>query len=739
MILGRYKNKIKRRILLLTFLLCSTSISFAQTDSIFWWNDAVFYEVFVRSFKDADGDGKGDLQGLMEKLDYLNDGDPTTHTDLGVTAIWLMPVQQSPSYHGYDVVDYRTIEQDYGTNTEFQNFIAEAHNRGIKVIIDYVMNHTSSQHPWFQASLNSSDPKRDWYIWQNTNPGITGPWGQTVWHARGGNYHYGIFWSEMPDLNYNQQEVKDEMFDIARFWLEDMNVDGFRLDAIRYILENGNTLQDIPETIDFLKAFKNYYKSVNPDALAVGEAWASTSVVQEYMTDTSLDYCFEFDLATAILNAVNSGSPTALGAKVNEVMTTYPFLQFGTFLTNHDMNRVMDQLGNNTSKAKLAASLLMTLPGVPYIYYGEEIGMNGSGVDENKRRPLHWNSSTNAGFTTGTPWRALSTDYTTKNIDLQQKDQTSLWNNYRRLISIRHTQPALRRGLYKALTSSSSSVFSFLRQYKEENIIVVTNTSAGTATNFQLTLSPSGITPGNYTLVELQGGSQVSVTIDVMGGFSGLTISQLSAQSTFIYKLLKASEISTSVTFQIDMNEMISSGDFSISESVDVIADFNNFGTSTTSVLQDIDADGIYSVTIAGLNIGSLIHYKYRINGLNNGREEFAGSAFLREFIVLEEEDTVTDRYQKNITGVADLLKHHISIYPIPSDQELFIDYSSDFSGRIDYVLTDLIGEEKLTSSFTTASQPGKYHLSCPELSPGVYLLTLKYNGNSEIFRIVLH
>jgi alpha-amylase len=728
----------KRWILILTFFIGSTSVSFSQVDSIFWWNDAVFYEVFVRSFKDANGDGKGDFQGLIEKLDYLNDGDPSTHSDLGVTAIWLMPIQQSPSYHGYDVMDYRTIEQDYGTNTDFQNFITEAHNRGIKVIIDYVMNHTSSQHPWFQSSLTPANPERDWYIWQPTNPGVTGPWGQTVWHPRSGSYNYGIFWSEMPDLNYNNQDVEDEMFDIAQFWLEDMNVDGFRLDAIRYIKEDGNTLQDIPETIDFLKEFKNYYKSVNPDAMAVGEAWAATEIVQGYMADTSLDFCFEFDLATAILNAANSGSPTALSAQTNEVMTSYPFLQFGTFLTNHDMNRVMDQLGNSTPKAKLAASLLLTLPGVPYIYYGEEIGMNGSGVDENKRRPLHWNAGTQAGFTTGTSWRTLSADYTTKNIEAQQKESTSLWNNYRRLISIRTSQAALRRGDYKSLTATSSSIYSFLRQYEEENIIVVSNTSATAVTNFQLSLTPSGIAPGNYTLVELQGGNQVSVTIDGTGGFTGLSISSISAQTTFIYKLMDPSEVSTTVTFQVDMNDLIGSGDFVTSESVDIVATFNNFGTSTTTVLTDVDQDGVYTVTVPNIEIGSIIHYKYRINGVNNGREEFAGNTFLREFILLEEEDTVTDRYQKNVTGIQDLMKHAISIFPVPSEKEVFVHYSNDFSGVIEYTITDLVGEKQLTSSFEAMAYEGQHKLPCQNLSPGVYLVTLKYGGMSEVFKIVL-
>ncbi|MES2484846.1 MAG: alpha-amylase family glycosyl hydrolase, partial [Bacteroidota bacterium] len=197
----------------------------------FWWNETVFYEAFVRSFKDSNGDGKGDIQGLISKLDYLNDGNPNTTTDLGVTGLWLMPIMQSPSYHGYDVTDYMAVEQDYGTNADFQQLITECHNRGIKVIIDLVMNHTSNQHPWFVASTNPTSDKRDWYIWEDTNPGTPGPFGD-AWYQNNGAYYYGAFYSGMPDLNFNNPEVHQAFEDVSEFWLTDMHVDGFRLDAV---------------------------------------------------------------------------------------------------------------------------------------------------------------------------------------------------------------------------------------------------------------------------------------------------------------------------------------------------------------------------------------------------------------------------------------------------------------------------------------------------------------------------
>lgn len=222
------------------------------SDSLPWWNERVFYEVFVRSFKDSNSDGIGDLRGLIEKLDYLNDGDPATSDDLGVTGIWLMPVAESPSYHGYDVTDYRTIEKDYGSNADFKELIEQAHQRGMVVIVDMVMNHTSSEHPWFIKASIPGSKTENWYIWSPTDPGYMSPWDSPVWHrGRGGDaenmrtfhaltdYYYGLFWEGMPDLNYNNGAVTEKMFDILRYWLDEMGADGFRLDAVRHLIEDG--------------------------------------------------------------------------------------------------------------------------------------------------------------------------------------------------------------------------------------------------------------------------------------------------------------------------------------------------------------------------------------------------------------------------------------------------------------------------------------------------------------------
>ena len=352
-----------------------------------WWNDHIFYEVFVRSFKDSDGDGIGDLQGLISMLDYLNDGDPQTDTDLGVTGLWLMPVAQSPSYHGYDVTDYLTIEEDYGTNEDFKRLMAEAHKRGMVVIVDLVMNHTSSEHPWFIESQNPSSPYRTWYIWDDSPLQYPSPWGTQVWHPLGDSYYYGLFWSGMPDLNYNNGEVTLAMREVIQYLLQEMGVDGFRLDAVRHLIENGPVQQNTPATHAWLEDFYRYVHTLSPDALTVGEVWDTTDAVVEYVGD-EVDIAFEFDLAQAILTSIKDGDNQELITVQDRILESYGQGQYAAFLTNHDQNRVINQLQRNRERARIAATLLLTNPGVPFIYYGEEIGMRGIKPDEDIRRPM---------------------------------------------------------------------------------------------------------------------------------------------------------------------------------------------------------------------------------------------------------------------------------------------------------------------------------------------------------------
>ncbi|MCB9081928.1 MAG: T9SS type A sorting domain-containing protein [Lewinellaceae bacterium] len=522
--------------------LCSPAVVFDLDAQ--WWNDAVFYEVFVRSFYDSNGDGIGDFRGLTEKLDYLNDGNPDTHDDLGITGIWLMPMLESPSYHGYDVTNYYKTEPDYGTMEDFEAFLAAAHQRGIKVIIDLVLNHSSSQNPWFVQSANNTGDFRDWYIWSPTNPGNKGPWGQTVWHSRGGSYYYGLFYDGMPDLNYTHPPVKAEMFNVVDFWLG-KGVDGYRLDAIKYLVETGGQLEDTPETFAVLEEFHDVYKAKNPQAFTVGEVWSSTSSIIPYVQKDRLDACFEFGLAGAILDAVNNGNTGSVEQQLETVLRGYPALQYATFLTNHDIDRVFSVLGGNTEKMKLAASLYLTLPGVPFVYYGEELGLTGTGDHLNIRRPMPWTGGANGGFSSRTPWNSLGGNYVTNNVATMAANPQSLLRHYQRLIRIRNEHPALRRGQTLPVADNASQAFSFARIHDEETIIVVANTSTQ-AIKPILSLAVSALPAGTYEVMELLTNTPMgTLEVDAQGGFANWQPGQdLAGRTTWVLRIAEDSAVS---------------------------------------------------------------------------------------------------------------------------------------------------------------------------------------------------
>ncbi len=504
----------------------------------FWWNKTVFYELFVRSFYDSDGDGIGDLQGIIEKLDYLNDGNPDTDTDLGITGIWLMPVCESPSYHGYDVTDYRKIEQDYGSNADFIELMNQCHQRGIKVIVDFVMNHTSSEHPWFVDSQNENSPYRNWYIWSDNNPGNSGPWGQQVWHnSPVSSYYYGLFWGGMPDLNYRNPEVKNEMFDIAKFWLNDMQVDGFRCDAVKYIFEDGTQLENTPETYQFWQDFHNLYKGENSEAMAVGEAWDNSNIIESYTGD-KFDFCFEFNLANSILQSVNNGIPTNLNMKMEEVKNLYPYHQYATFLTNHDQNRAMNDFMYNDEKAKLAASIYLTLPGIPFIYYGEEIGMTGQKPDENIRKPMQWSTGSNAGFSSANPWNSINSNYRTYNVASETDDDNSILNQYKKIIRYRNNHLALTIGTYQPPHCSKNNVFTFLRQYNDDIILICANFNSNIQESLDISVSKTNIESGEYKLIDLENESTKNINVGTEGNFT-VRINSIEKRKLRIFKFEK--------------------------------------------------------------------------------------------------------------------------------------------------------------------------------------------------------
>ena len=450
-----------------------------------WWDGRVFYEIFVRSFADSTtgplaNDGTGDLQGLIERLDYLNDGNPATTTDLGVTGIWLMPISPSPSYHGYDVTDYYGVNPDYGTTDDLRRLVVAAHERGIRVIVDLVLNHSSSRHPKFRQALRGDPLAQDWYIFVPADgvPTVRGPWDQVVWHESNRLHYYGVFWEGMPDLNYRNPEVTAEAYRVADFWLRDMGVDGFRLDAVRYMIEDGPEMADTPETIDWLAGFRAHVKGVDPSALVLGEVWTNTEIVSDYIGRGALDLAFEFELAGAILDAARSGNRDKLAYTIDNVAASYPHGRYATMITNHDQERIASELDEDPARMKLAASILLTLPGVPFLYYGEEIGQIGTKPDEMIRNPMPWTGGRNAGFTAAAqPWEPLQPGHEKRNVAAQDADPGSLLAHYRRLVRLRQAEPALAAGEVRSVETGRADVIAWERSAPGQRLTLIANLS----------------------------------------------------------------------------------------------------------------------------------------------------------------------------------------------------------------------------------------------------------------------
>jgi alpha-amylase len=464
-----------------------------------WTRGAVCYEVFVRSFYDSNGDGVGDLNGLIDKLGYIK--------SLGASCIWLMPVAASPSYHGYDVSDYYKVEPAYGTNDDFKRLMKESHRRGISVLVDMVLNHTSSENPWFQAALrDTTSPYRKWYRFSPTPMG-KGPWGAEAWHKSPvrDEYYYGVFWSGMPDPDYHTPAVREEMKRIATFWLRDMGVDGFRLDAIPYLVEEGNCLAGCAGTHAFLREYAAHIRAIKSDAYTVGEVWDNIGAVLPYYPDQLTSY-FAFELSDALLSAIHTGSAAGLVAGFLRLQDTMPAYRWAPFLRNHDQTRTLTALGGDVAGARMAATLLLTLPGLPFIYYGEEIGMTGDKPDERLRTPMQWSPRSGVGFTTGKPWEAPQADSLTTNVAVEDADPGSLLNLYRRLIHLRKDNDALATGKLMPLSASSSQVAAYLRRAGNHAVLVVANLGAAPAAGISIS-SGEGVLPrGRYTPRNLLGG-----------------------------------------------------------------------------------------------------------------------------------------------------------------------------------------------------------------------------------------
>ena len=482
-----------------------------------WWQNAVFYEIYPRSFADSNNDGVGDLKGITSKLDYLK--------DLGVDAIWISPCFPSPQVDfGYDVSDYENIDPMYGTLADFDVLASEAKKRGIHIILDFVVNHSSDQHPWFLDSKSSrTSAHRDWYIWRDgKGPGeppnnwVSG-FGGSAWKfdPATNQYYYHYFYAEQPDLNWRNPAVKDAMFDVTRWWYK-RGVAGFRLDAVDTLFEDPN-LQDNPITRPGQNAFgdpfeKNKYNTKLPevhdilrglrkvadehDAVLVGETWtADVAELNQYYGEGNNELQLPMDF---LFTMVNKLSPAEFRKQIAAVNAASGWPTF--VISNHDIVRSYDRYGDgqhNDQIAKLMAALYLTLRGTPIMYYGEEIGMKTTPPTskedvrdpigrtgwpkekgrDGERTPMQWDSSGNAGFSKGTPWLPVPPTFKTHNVADESKDPDSVLVFYKNVLKLRHTNPALTDGSYTAINESDANVLSYLRVYKDHGVVVALNMS----------------------------------------------------------------------------------------------------------------------------------------------------------------------------------------------------------------------------------------------------------------------
>jgi alpha-amylase len=440
----------------------------------------VYYEIFVRAFADSNGDGIGDLNGITAKLDYLK--------ALGVSGLWLTPINPSPSYHGYDITDYYGINPQFGTAADFQKLLDEAHKRGIAVIMDLVINHTSDQHPWFQAATDPKNPKHDWYSWSNakTDLNAISATDTPAWHALGNQHYLGTFTRAMPDLNYDTPAVRQEMIKLGRYWLG-KGVDGFRLDAAQHIYFDLKSQKNDPailaKNIAWWMDFRHGIDTVKPGAYVVGEVTRdSPEQIAPYFKPLSA--AFDFPLATQLIKSAGSERAGDLAALLDRAQIAYQKVTGKSgvdapFLSNHDQARVMSQLDGSAPHMRMAAAMLLTLPGHPFIYYGEELGMRGQKPDENIREPMRWHRDDHGADETH--WKAFSAgDGPDVSVDAEQADANSLLHYYTTLIGWRRQIGALRDGTLSAWSTGNPQIAAWQLSDAHSRVLVVHNLS-GTA------------------------------------------------------------------------------------------------------------------------------------------------------------------------------------------------------------------------------------------------------------------
>ncbi|NNM68006.1 MAG: DUF3459 domain-containing protein [Spirochaetales bacterium] len=472
-------------------------------DSGRWWQAATgpAYQVLVYSFADSNGDGWGDLKGLTEHLDYLNDGKGAQGKSLNVSAIWLSPIFPADSYHGYDVDNYFAIDKKWGTMQDFENLVAAAHKRGIKILLDMPFNHTGRGNPWFQSFANDpKSPYADWYI--RKNPKVTYGYGEGGWNTtydENGDpvTYYSSFWAGMPDLNASNPAVVQEYHKILKFWL-DRGVDGFRFDAAKFIFNSGKEPRGTP-TVKMNNAFwsslRTYARTIKPDVFFLAEIY-SWSVPELAAYAGSFDSDFDFADSHTMDNIVGGGGLSGLDSMETSSLAQfarYPEFTPSTFLSNHDQDRIMSQLLVLTGQDpvyslmynKFLAAIDQTLPGLPWVYYGEELGMLGARYmndDVARRDDFPWTedrgSPPNCTWAINNGHDLVDQNDNTASVALQTKDPKSLLNFYRSLADLRSVSPAIQGGTYKSITwdgFSNNVLYSYERVAAQQTVLVVHN------------------------------------------------------------------------------------------------------------------------------------------------------------------------------------------------------------------------------------------------------------------------
>lgn len=486
-----------------------------------WWQQGVVYQIYPRSFKDTTGDGVGDLEGIIEKLDYLNDG---TANSLGIDAIWISPFYPSPmADFGYDVADYCNVDPLFGDLSTFDRLVTEAHRRGIKLIIDYVPNHTSDQHPWFLESRSSrSNPKRDWYIWRDakSDGSLPNNWGSAfggpawTWDETTRQYYFHHFLKEQPELNWRNQEVRKAMLDVLHFWLK-RGVDGFRMDVVGFLIKDyemrdnppnlaaprdlhlddiyGRQLhiynEDQDEVHEIMREFRRLLNQYE-ERCVIGELGYALDRWLRYYGETGegLHMPFNFRLIEQPWEA------RAIRESVEHLEASLPAFAWPNYvLGNHDNPRLASRIGE--AQARVAAMLLLTLRGTPTLYYGDELGVKNGIVSADKmqdpqglrlgpersrdinRTPMQWKKGLYAGFSSSEPWLPVSGNYEVVNVEAESHDPVSLLNLYRNLIWFRRRTPALQDGSYRSVEIANDNCYAYIRSHPSRTYLVALNFS----------------------------------------------------------------------------------------------------------------------------------------------------------------------------------------------------------------------------------------------------------------------